>query len=254
MDTKSKEIKNIATILIVIILVALIFIAGMGYSSDSPSTGAEPTPPPVSGTSPTPTPTPTPTQAAAPVFEAFTVRAEDAPKGNGPYLLIEYSDYECPFCKRFHPVVQQLVDDGEVTWIYRHFPLEEIHPTADEGALIGECVRIHKGARAFWTYTDSVFAAEKPSLTLYRSLAKSAGLSDTQVDACLQSNSAAAAVLKMHKNDASILGVNGTPGSFLVNPKTGDFERIPGALPLDGDDRSPGVRDLLTSLKEKSAR
>ena len=250
MDTKSKEIKNVATALVVLVLVALVFIAGMGYSSDSPSTGTKSTSPPISDTSPTPTPS---ANQAAPTFEAFTVRAEDVPKGNGPYLLIEYSDYECPFCQRFHPVVQQLVDDGEVTWIYRHFPLD-FHETADEGALIAECIRIHKGAKAFWTYTDSVFAAEKASLTLYRSLAKDAGLSDGQVDACLQSNSAAAAVLKTHKNDASILGVNGTPGSFLVNPKTGDFERIPGALPLDGDDRSPGVRGILAALKEKSAR
>ena len=84
------------------------------------------------------------------------VRENDIVKGNADILLIEYSDYECPFCGQFHPTAQALADSGKVKWIYRHLPLP-FHPTAKEGAIIGDCVRIHRGMRAAWTYTDGVF-------------------------------------------------------------------------------------------------
>jgi protein-disulfide isomerase len=47
-----------------------------------------------------------------------------------PVTLVEYSDFECPFCKRFHPTVKRLVDEskGQLNWVYRHFPLDELHP------------------------------------------------------------------------------------------------------------------------------
>ena len=89
-------------------------------------------------------------------LELLQIRENDIVKGDADILLIEYSDYECPFCGRFHPTAQALVDSGKVKWVYRHLPLP-FHPTAKDGAAIADCVRINKGMRAAWNYTDGVF-------------------------------------------------------------------------------------------------
>ena len=170
-------------------------------------------------------------------------------RGSGPFLLIEYSDYECGFCQRFHGVAQQLVDEGTVTWVYRHLPLP-FHETADEGARIADCVRRNKGTEAFWTYTDAVFDGQTPSLGRYRSLGLQAGLSNGQIDSCLQAGSEADKLVEEHMREADLFGINGTPGSFLVNTNTGAYKRVPGAFPLDGPEGDPNtMRALLAELQ-----
>lgn len=89
-------------------------------------------------------------------FSLLRILPNDVVQGNSDILLIEYSDYECPFCKRFHATARALANNGEVTWVYRHLPLP-FHATAKDGAVLGECVRMHKGMTAMWKYTDSVF-------------------------------------------------------------------------------------------------
>ena len=62
---------------------------------------------------------------------------------DAPAVMIEFSDFECPFCKRFHDTVKKLVEEssGQVRWVYRHFPLEQLHPVkARQESLAAECV------------------------------------------------------------------------------------------------------------------
>ena len=165
--------------------------------------------------------------------DILTIRQSDAPRGESDVLLIEYSDYECPYCARFHPVVQSLVESGEVEWVYRHLPLKKIHASAMEGALIAECARTYQSDDAFWEYTDAVFSSLKKSVAVYRDIGKSVGLTEGQMDNCLTGGSEAMAVVQLHISDARVLGVIGTPGSFLVNKRTGVFRVVPGAMPLD---------------------
>ena len=167
----------------------------------------------------------------------------DVPRGNGSFLLIEYSDLECPFCKSFHPTLSELLDTDEITWIYRHLPLP-FHATAEEGAVLAECSRIHKGDDAFWDFIDGAFDSPVAlSSAVYSSLAAGVGLSETQINKCLAADSEARGVVAENIQSARSLGFNGTPSTLVVNLKTGETDQIPGALPLES------VREILNSLR-----
>lgn len=74
--------------------------------------------------------------------------------------IIEYSDFECPFCKQFHPTLERIVkeNNGNVAWIYRHYPL---HQHSFEKLLAANCVAEIKGDDAFWKYSDLLFGLLK---------------------------------------------------------------------------------------------
>ena len=79
--------------------------------------------------------------------------------------LIEYSDFECPFCARFHPTLKKIVSEsnGNIAWVYRSFPLTQIHQYAMERAIASECVATIKGNDAFWQYADLLFNLVAPA-------------------------------------------------------------------------------------------
>lgn len=71
--------------------------------------------------------------------------------------LIEYSDMDCPFCHRVHPVIKDLVAErGNIGWVYRQFPIEGLHPEAYRKAEAAECAGTLGGNDAFWSYTDQL--------------------------------------------------------------------------------------------------
>ena len=87
------------------------------------------------------------------------VTAEDHIKGNvdAKVKVIEYSDFDCPFCSRFHDTMNSVsakYDDSEVAWVYRHFPLEQLHPNAPVIALASECVAALGDSDSFWAFAD----------------------------------------------------------------------------------------------------
>jgi len=118
------------------------------------------------------------------------VSAEDHVKGsrNAQVFLIEYSDFECPFCQRFHPTAQQVVDeyDGQVAWVYRHFPLRTIHPKAEAAAQASECAAEQGGDEGFWAFTDVLFS-DPTMLSDLGSAATKAGLNAASLQACVDS-------------------------------------------------------------------
>ena len=101
-------------------------------------------------------------QANGPVGEVGPLTADDHIRGdaNAPVKIVEFSDLECPYCKSFHPTMQQVVDQyqGQVVWAYRHLPLENIHPSARPLAEGSECAARLGGNDAFWQYVDYIFS------------------------------------------------------------------------------------------------
>lgn len=185
------------------------------------------------------------TQAAAGSERLKNIRpvskTEDHIYGNSdaPISLIEYSDFECPYCKRFHPTARQIVAayGGKVNWVYRHFPLGFHNPAAQKEAEASECAAELGGNDAFWRYADLIYARTKSNgkgvpLENLAPMAGEVGLDETKFKACLDSGRMAARVGKDFAEGGKI-GINGTPGNILLNNKTGEARLRPGARPFD---------------------
>lgn len=85
------------------------------------------------------------------------INEEDFIKGNNEarYVVMEWSDYECPFCGRFQESVNKLVEeDTDVKWVYRQFPLDSLHPNTREKSIAALCVGKIAGNDAFWQFSD----------------------------------------------------------------------------------------------------
>jgi len=94
--------------------------------------------------------------------EVPTVSKDDHIIGNidAPVVVIEYSDLECPYCKRFGGVMKEVIaeSNGQVAWVYRHWI---VHQSALSKTAAAECVAKLKGEDAFWKYIDLVFGLMK---------------------------------------------------------------------------------------------
>ncbi|MBX4195555.1 DsbA family protein [Candidatus Parcubacteria bacterium] len=155
---------------------------------------------------------------------------------NAEVVIIEYSDLECPFCKAFHSTMHQIVDmyQGRVAWVYRHFPIAELHSRAHKEAEASECAFDQGGNDTFWKYIDKVFAITGTNNTLdpaeLPKIAQSLGLDVAKFNECLSSGKYAEAINK--SVEASIAaGALGTPYSIIVK---GDRKiEINGAEPFE---------------------
>jgi protein-disulfide isomerase len=161
------------------------------------------------------------------------VTQNDWVKGNrnAKFALVEYSDYECPFCSRFHPTAEQMLEEygDEVMWVYRHFPLDSIHPNARSLAVAAECAGKLGGNEAFWQFTDELMN-NGPELDVSE-YAGTIGLNVSSFDSCL-TNEETADLVREDEQGGLSAGVTGTPGNILLNLETGEAELLPGAVPF----------------------
>lgn len=212
------------------VLIGVIVGYGIAMSSGTPAPAARPT----AAVAPTAAPTAAPTPAPQPVADDVKPIdfERDHIRGNrdGTIALIEYSDYECPFCSRHHPTAQALIDaNDDVMWVYRHFPLG-FHPSATPLAEASECVWEQGGDDAFWAFTDMIFekGADVNKMVEY---ADAVGVNGAQVKDCVDAGTYAQYV-KDDMAGGSAGGVSGTPGNIVLNIKTGDSRLVSGAQPL----------------------
>ena len=171
--------------------------------------------------------------------------------------IIEYSDFECPFCKQFSEIPNKVVDSmpDQVNLVWRNFPLSFHDPMATKEAIAAVCAAEQGGNAAFWKYTDDIFKNTRsngqgiPStngVDPLLALAKEQGMNIEKFDACLQSDAAAKQV-SADLEDGLNAGISGTPGVILVNHKTGTFNVLAGAVPEDVLKQE--VKNLLTTKK-----
>ncbi len=110
---------------------------------------------------------------------------------NPKVVIVEYSDLECPFCKAFHATLQEVVQNygDKVAWVYRQFPIQQLHSQAPEEAVASECVGKLGGNDAFWKFIDTVYATTPSNnglnLSLLPTYAGEAGVPAGDFNACM---------------------------------------------------------------------
>ena len=174
------------------------------------------------------------------------VSADDHILGNpdAPIKIIEFSDTECPFCQRLHPTLKKVMENygknGQVAWVYRHFPIDSRHSRARKEAEATECAAELGGEQKFWEYLDRLFEitpsnngldpAKLPEIAVY------IGLDETKFEKCLVSGKYAEKVQNDFE-DGVQTGVSGTPYSVMIagglSAQAGKKETLNGVRPTD---------------------
>lgn len=162
------------------------------------------------------------------------VNASDHILGNpaAKVMIVEYSDFDCEYCKSFDEVLRQIIATegatGNVALVFREFPLTEIHPNALSHAHAAECAAAITGNDAFWKFADELFANQPVDPANYGTLASEAGISSdpsrqggqSEADAFATCYATASTTLDARINadrtNALDIGANGTPYSVIL--------------------------------------
>ena len=187
------------------------------------------------------------------VMQATTMRpisSADHILGNphADVVIVEYSDTECPFCKSFYSSLQKIISvygvSGKVAWVYRHFPIAEIHKRAEHEAEATECANELGGPDVFWKYLTKVYATTNSDDSLdpaqLPKIASDLGLNVSDFNTCLSSGKYAAKV-QADYDDAVKTGGQGTPHTILVT-KDG------GKLPIEGEETYANLKSTIDLL------
>ncbi len=155
---------------------------------------------------------------------------------NAKIVIVEYSDLECPFCKIFHKTMQEIMATyKDVAWVYRHYPIPQLHAKAFEESLATECVWEQGGNSSFWQYLNKLFEITTSNDGLERSqlfsVAESLGVNIETFKSCLESEKYS------EKIEANIYGggkagVRGTPKGFILKGNK-LVDTIDGAIPIN---------------------
>jgi len=177
------------------------------------------------------------TDSVNPLTKADHVRGNP----DAEVIIVEYSDFECPFCKRFHGTMNQVMDEygasGQVAWVYRQFPLDQLHPVkARLEAATSECVAEIGGNDAFWEFADRFYELTPSNNqtdvdTVLPQIIGELGLSQSAIDECVASGK-----YDQHIQDdidnAVATGGRGTPWSVVIS-SNGETFPLSGAQPYN---------------------
>lgn len=154
-----------------------------------------------------------------------------------PVKIIEFSDLECPFCKQFHQTMRSAMSlyEGRVAWVFRNFPLTQLHSKAMKEAQAAECAAKLEGNDAFWQYIDAVFEITPSNNGLDEAqlpkIAERVGINVNDFNTCL-SGEYGKDIILAQSEDAVNSGAQGTPYSVIIAPD-GSKSTVNGAMPLE---------------------
>ena len=151
----------------------------------------------------------------APDLPRIDVEAKGPSRGptNAPVTIVEFSDFQCPYCGREYPVIERLMKeyDGKLRLVFRHYPLD-FHPFAQKAAEAGACAQ---DQGKFWELHDKMFTNQgKLAVADLKGYAKSLGMDAPKFDKCLDSGEKKA-VVEEDMKAGNAAGVNGTPAFFI---------------------------------------
>ncbi|MBI1970964.1 DsbA family protein [Candidatus Woesearchaeota archaeon] len=204
---KKSDVWKITTVVLAVLLVWSLFFRGPAGAIPTP-TGA------VVAQQPT----------AAPAARVQVSADDDPVKGDkdAPVTIIEFSDYQCPFCGRFYTqtlpeLEKEYISTGKVKLVYRDFPLTSIHQEAKPAAIAANCARKQGGDEMYYKYHDKLFIGGGQALSAgtYKTYATELGLNMNKFEQCLADPSVAQEV-DSDTQDGMRSGVQGTP-AFFVN-------------------------------------
>ncbi len=149
------------------------------------------------------------------------------------FTLVEFSDFECPFCKSFHQTLKRLVDSSEglVNWQFTSLPLH--NPTSQQEAEAAECVAEVKGNPGFWVFANEVFTHTRSNgggVPDMESLLRTTGVNVALHQECLRTGKVKVVIDKAMQ-EARALGVDGTPATLVIDHLSGKKQIVSGAQP-----------------------
>lgn len=182
-----------------------------------------------------------PTKQASPPVQ---ISADDDPiigNSDAPITIIEFSDFQCPFCARFYTqtlplILEEYIEQGKVKLVFRDFPIQSIHPNALPASVAAECAN---DQGKFREMHDILFEKQNEwnkletteALYVFSEYASSMQLDQKTFDSCITSGKHIPEI-QNDLNDGRDYGVTGTPGFFVGNEKIG-FTELKGAQPFD---------------------
>ncbi len=172
------------------------------------------------------------------------ISADDDPViGNpdAPITIIEFTDFQCPFCARFHIqtlplILEEYIEQGKVKLVIRDFPIQSIHPNAVPASVASECANEQgkvKEMHDMLFYNQNQWSGQETAdaLSLFSQYATEIQLDQEIFDSCLTSGKYIEEI-ENDLNDGREYGVSGTPGFFIGNDQIG-FVQLKGAQPFD---------------------
>lgn len=174
-----------------------------------------------------------------PDFDLQLAGSPSKGKADAKLVILEFSDFECPFCGRYArdtyaQVLKEFVDTGKARYVFRHLPIESLHPRALRASQAAECA--HAQGR-FWEYHDRLFTNQQaltdPDLTRH---AQALSLSMPAYEKCMATQLATPAKIRQDQGEGGRAGVTGTP-TFFIGTVTKEgrlkaLRRLVGAHPI----------------------
>lgn len=174
-----------------------------------------------------------PTEGIPANVKVVTAGPDDPVVGNenAPVTVIEFSDFQCPFCQRFTDTTKQIRETygpDQVRFIYRDFPLTQIHPEAEPAAVAAQCVFREAGSQAFFDYHDQLFENQETlGNDLYFDLAANIDGLDQDAFASCVNNQETLEEVQTDLDEGIASGVTGTPATFV------NGALVSGAVPFE---------------------